>query len=161
MDDYLSKPIDPRTLFVKLAGLGTEPSAGNSADGPGVSVLDHAHLEELCTYLPVDKMRQLIESFREQIDAQISLVDAVFAAGDLKAVAYEAHSLAGAAGNFGALRLSRFTHEIEAACEHVDIEGVARRIARLTAMSQEASAGLREWLTGKETGEHRARALLR
>jgi CheY-like chemotaxis protein len=149
MDDYLAKPIDPRMLFGKLAGLGTEPSAGTGTNRPG-TLLDHAHLVELSACLPADNVRQLIDLFREQIDAQISSVEAFCAAGDLAALAREAHTLAGAAGNFGALRLSRFTHEIEIACGDLDAEGVARRVARLRAMSREASAGLRDWLTGKE-----------
>src|SRR5207253_4847556 len=115
-------------------------------DDAAPRVLDHSHLEALSSHLPADDVRQLLALFPEQLDAQISSIEALLATGDLTTLAREAHSLAGGAGNYGAFKLSRFAREIEAACGDGDVAGVARRAKQLAAMSEETCAGLREWL---------------
>jgi len=152
MDDYLAKPIDPRVLLGKLATLSAEPGAGTGSDEPGVMVLDHSHLEALSTFLPANDVRQLLDLLPTQLDAQISSIEAVLTTGDLTTLGREAHSLAGAASNYGAFKLSRCAREIEVACEAADVEGVARRVERLAAMSQEACAALRDWLKARNSG---------
>jgi PAS domain S-box-containing protein len=147
MDDYVAKPIDPQVLLEKLATLSAEPGAGTGSDEPGTMVLDYSHLEALSSHLPADDVRELLALFPEQLDAQLSSINALLTTGDLATLAREAHSLAGAASNYGAFKLSHFAREIEAACEDADVEGVARRAERLAAMSEEACAGLRDWLT--------------
>jgi CheY-like chemotaxis protein/HPt (histidine-containing phosphotransfer) domain-containing protein len=152
MDDYLAKPIDPRMLLDKLAGLTAEPRAGTGADEPGTTALDYTHLDSLWTHLPAESVRQLLALFPDQIAAHISSIEALSSAGDLVMLAREAHSLAGTSGNFGALALSRLAREIDAACKDADFAGVARRVGRLTAMSEEVCAGLRDWLTAGNDG---------
>jgi CheY-like chemotaxis protein len=146
VDDYLAKPIDARTLLGKLAGLDTRPGVDTGADD---ATLDLPQLESLAAHLPVDSVRQLLASFPHQIDGQISSIEAFSAAGDLPAVAREAHTLAGCSGNFGARKLSRLAREIKTACEDADAEGAARVVARLRASAGEASAGLSDWLTSE------------
>lgn len=147
MDDYLAKPIDPELLLGKLVTLSTERTVGSASEEPRTLVLDHAHLEALSSHLPEDDVRELLDLFPEQLDAQISLIEALLANGDLATLGREAHSLAGAASNFGALRLTGLAREIEAACESVDVKGIAPRAKRLRAISQEVCAELRDWLT--------------
>jgi CheY-like chemotaxis protein len=149
MDDYLAKPIDPGLLLGKLVTLSAERSVGSSPEEPETLVLDHSHLEALSSHLPEDDVRQLLDLFPEQLDAQISLIEGLLANGDLATLGREAHSLAGAASNYGALRLTGLAREIEAACESVDVKGIARRAKQLRAMSQEACAELRDWLTAR------------
>jgi len=114
--------------------------------------LDHSHLEALSSHLPADDVRQLLALFPGQLDPQISSIEALLATGDLATLGREAHSLAGAASNYGAFKLSRCAREIEAACEDADVEGVARRVERLAAMSEEACAALRDWLKARDSG---------
>jgi HPt (histidine-containing phosphotransfer) domain-containing protein len=152
MDDYLAKPIDPRVLLGKLATLSAEPGAGTRSAEPGTIVLDHSHLEALSSHLPEDDVRQLLDLVPEQLAAQISLIEALLANGDLATLGREAHSLAGAASNYGAFKLSRFAREIEAACEGADVEGVGRLVERLAATSEEASTALRDWLAARDDG---------
>ena len=113
MDDYLAKPIDPGMLLGKLAALSTEPSAGTGSGEPGATVLDYSQLEALGSHLPADDVHQLLALFLEGLDAQVSTIEALLAAGDLATLAREAHSLAGAASNYGALKLSHLAREIE------------------------------------------------
>jgi CheY-like chemotaxis protein len=143
VDDYLAKPINARSLLSKLAGLSPQPGPDSAADDPA---LDRPQLESLAVHLPADSVRQLLVSFPDQIDAQISSIEALSAVADLAALAREAHTLAGCSGNFGARKLSRLAHEIKAACEDADAEGAARVVARLRAAAGEASAGLSDWL---------------
>ena len=110
-------------------------------------MLDYSHLKTLGSHLPADDLCQLLALFAEQLGTQASSIEALLGTGDLETLSGEAHSLAGAASNYGALKLSRFAREIEAACEVPDMEGVARRVGRLAAMSKETSAALRDWLT--------------
>jgi response regulator RpfG family c-di-GMP phosphodiesterase len=152
MDDYLAKPIDPKMLLERLAALHAEPGAGTGSDEPGTMVLDHLHLEALSSFLPADDVRQLLDLLPAQLDVQISSIEALLTTGDLATLGREAHSLAGAASNYGALKLSHFAREIEAACEVVDGEGIARRVERLATMSREACAALRDWLKARDSG---------
>ena len=144
VDDYLAKPINARSLLGKLAGHPARNGRAAAADDPA---LDRLQLESLAAHLPVDSVRQLFASFAGEIDAQLMSIEALSAAGDLAALAREAHSLAGCSGNFGALKLSRLAREIEVACKNAEAEGAMRTIPRLRAAAAEASAGLRDWLS--------------
>jgi CheY-like chemotaxis protein len=143
VDDYVAKPIDARTLLGKLAGFSAPPGVDM---GPDDSALDRSQLEALAAHLPADSVRELLVSFCKEIDAQIRSIEALSGAGDLAALAREAHSLAGCSGNFGALKLSRLAREIEAACKNAGGECAGQVVAQLQAAATEASAGLRDWL---------------
>jgi HPt (histidine-containing phosphotransfer) domain-containing protein len=142
----LAKPINARSLLGKLAGLSTRLGVAAASDDPA---LDCPQLESLAAHLPADSVRQLLASFPDQIDSQISSIEAFSAIADLAALAREAHTLAGCSGNFGARKLSRLAREIKAACEDADSERAARVVARLRAAAGEASAGLSDWLAAK------------
>ncbi|HJU17298.1 MAG TPA: PAS-domain containing protein [Stellaceae bacterium] len=143
MDDYLAKPIEARVLFAKLAGLCPQPEHSPEAPDPA---LDRRQLESLAARLPNEGVRRLLAAFLDQIAAQIPAIRTLSDAGDLAALAFEAHSLAGCAGNFGMLKLSRLARDLEAACKGADAESAARALAPLEAAAAEAAAGLRDWL---------------
>jgi len=150
MDDYLSKPIEPGTLFSKLAAVSAGNATSTITDKPESmcdAVLDHAHLASLALHLPAENVRQLLSLFLDQIEAQIVTLKALSAGGDLAALAREAHTLAGTSGNVGALRLSEFARGIEAAGRDADAERVAQLARGLDSVAKEASAGLSHWLT--------------
>ncbi|MGH7037558.1 MAG: PAS-domain containing protein [Stellaceae bacterium] len=143
MDDYLAKPIEARTLMDKLAACAA-PAAG---DDPA---LDHAHLDSLAASLPAESVHQLLTAFLDQIAVQVPEIQALSAAGDLAALVFAAHNLAGCAGNFGSSRLSRLARGIEAACRGGDAAGAARRVEPLDATAAEATTALRAWLATRE-----------
>ena len=147
VDDYVAKPIDARTLLGKLAGFSAPPGVDMGTDE---SALDGSQLEALAAHLPADSVRQLLASFSDQVEGEILSIEALSAAGDLAALAREAHSLAGCSGNLGALKLSRLAREIESACCNADPAGAALFVAHLRAAAAEASAGLRDWLLPKD-----------
>jgi signal transduction histidine kinase/CheY-like chemotaxis protein len=148
MDDHLAKPIDLRSLSDKLAGLAPplrdrilrQPERGA---GPA---LDRRQLEALAAHLPAEGMRQLVAAFLDQSAALIPSITALAAAGNLTALACEAHSLAGCAGNFGAALVSRLARTLEAACKEADRNGALRALGALEAAVAETMAELRQWL---------------
>ncbi|MGH7111401.1 MAG: Hpt domain-containing protein, partial [Stellaceae bacterium] len=93
---------------------------------------------------------QLLTAFLDQIAVQVPEIQALSAAGDLAALVFAAHNLAGCAGNFGAPRLSRLARGIEAACRGGDGAAAARRVEPLDATAAEATAALRAWLATRE-----------
>jgi PAS domain S-box-containing protein len=143
VDDYVAKPIDARTLIGKLARLPPRPDLDTAGENAGV---DRLQLESLAAHLPADSVHQLLAAFSDQVERQILSIEFLSTAGDLAALAREAHGLAGCSGNFGALKLSRLAREIEAACHDADLAGAARIVARIRAAAAEASAGLSDWL---------------
>jgi signal transduction histidine kinase/DNA-binding LytR/AlgR family response regulator len=150
MDDYLAKPIDPAMLLGKLVTLSAEPSAGTGSREPGTQVVDPSHLKALESHLPAADLRQLLALFCEQLGAQTSSIEALLATGDLETLSREMHSLAGASSNYGALKLSRCARELEVICQVADAEGVARRVGRLAAISEETAAALRDWSPARD-----------
>jgi PAS domain S-box-containing protein len=147
VDDYVAKPINARILIGKLAGLPPRPDLDTAAED---AALDSLQLESLAAHLPAEGVRQLLASFSDQVEGEILSIEALSAAGDLAALAREAHSLAGCSGNLGALKLSRLAREIESACCNADPAGAALFVAHLRAAAAEASAGLRDWLLPKD-----------
>jgi len=147
VDDYVAKPINARILIGKLAGLPPRPDLDTAAED---AALDSLQLESLAAHLPAEGVRQLLASFSDQVEGEILSIEALSAAGDLAALAREAHSLAGCSGNLGALKLSRLAREIESACCNADPAGAALFVAHLRAAAAEASAGLRDWLLTKD-----------
>jgi len=149
MDDYLAKPIEPRILLAKLAAL----SAGNTgamaiAEPEAIpdAVLDKAQMASLAAHLPPGNVRQLLALFLDQINANVVSIAALLDRGDLAALAREAHTLAGASGNIGALRLSRCAREIGVTCKARDAEAATRQVERLEMVAEETSAAFRDWL---------------
>jgi PAS domain S-box-containing protein len=143
VDDYLAKPIDARILLGKLAGLSARPGVATATEDPA---LDPLQLDSLAAHLPADSVRELLASFAAQIDVQLTSIEGLSVAGDLVALAREAHTLAGCSGNFGACKLSRLAREIEAACKNTDAGEATRIVTRLRAAAAETLAGLGDWL---------------
>jgi PAS domain S-box-containing protein len=148
MDDYLAKPFAAAALAAKLATLsGTAAGAGmDVADRLPDPVLDDDQLRALAEHLPADNVRQLLALFLDQIDGHVAALEAASADGDRAALARAAHTLAGAAGNSGAMRLSGAARAVEAACRQTDAQETARSVEALAGAARETAAGLRDWL---------------
>jgi len=123
-------------------------------------VLDHSHLEALSGYLPADDMRQLLALLPAQLDAQISSIETLLAT-ETSQRSPARRTVCRRRKHYGAFKLSHFAREIEVACESADVEGVARRARRLAALSEEACAGLSDWLTARDRGSTPSRRALR
>ena len=135
MDDHLPKPVDLDALAKAVehwvspggeadggaiddpdhaAGAG---SPGNGAlviplptpDGP---VLDRAQLEEACMGDP-DLRRTLVQTFLSDVRRRVAHLGSRIAAGDARAVEFEAHGLKGMCGAIGAVRCAELFALIE------------------------------------------------
>jgi signal transduction histidine kinase/CheY-like chemotaxis protein/HPt (histidine-containing phosphotransfer) domain-containing protein len=149
MNDYVSKPIHPASLFSalqKVAGRAVEqtgePDAGREIDAP---VLDLAVMSELEASLPLQNLRDVIALYLADADLYLERIARARAKDDMQAVAREAHNLVSTSGNLGALKVSKMARTLEAACRRGD-----RRVYPLISDLSEACVAscdaLRGWL---------------
>jgi PAS domain S-box-containing protein len=132
MDDYLSKPLDPRRVISVMetwlamkskAGLTTDTESSDDAwarrreryltDGPAEDIrpFDHEELMRRCIG-NVDLMKNLLIKFQERIEAELLMAD-VLAKSDMEALAALAHRLKGVAANLSAGPLKKEAARLE------------------------------------------------
>lgn len=127
MDDYLSKPFDPRMLFAVVEG--EAPSGQASA-----SVFDPAALLER---LDGDEelMSDVIGLFLDDCPARLRTIKGAIEARDSESIRIEAHGLKGAAGNLSAIGLFNAAESLErvGADVRLDAADAACRVLSLEA----------------------------
>ncbi|MGH2669829.1 MAG: Hpt domain-containing response regulator, partial [bacterium] len=130
LDDHLPKPVDLDALasaVERWVGPGEQDegavaapapvSVGNGAvviplptpDGP---VLDRAQLEEACMG-DANLRRSLVQTFLTDVRRRLASLGTRLAAGDFRAVEFEAHGLKGMCGAIGAVRCAELFGLIE------------------------------------------------
>jgi PAS domain S-box-containing protein len=120
MDDYLAKPVRLAVLQQMLARWlpGADPATAAPAgpvaavpDDPGTP-LDEGVLAELDEELGED-VALLVGMYLTELEPRRAAISDAVAARDLEAARAAAHSLRGASGTFGALRLGELCAELE------------------------------------------------
>ena len=117
MSDYVSKPIEPVELKeVVERWMAKRPSvslvASKAETSGGAAPVDWARLEQSSG--GEDKFRmQLTEIFLADCESRLGSLQESLTSGDFGFAAREAHSIKGAAANFGAKGLSRLASELE------------------------------------------------
>ncbi|MEM7245307.1 MAG: response regulator [Acidobacteriota bacterium] len=142
MDDYLGKPVRPKELLARLAGLtrreelpralredGAAPAVSESALEPA---LDRDELFDRMSGL-ADLVAEIAEQFLEDSDELHEAVVAALRADDVGALGVAAHTLKGAVGNFCAEPCRRAAAELEELCSRGSLEGAAGLVERITA----------------------------
>jgi sigma-B regulation protein RsbU (phosphoserine phosphatase) len=119
-------PPDPSILLGALPG-GTGAASGLDLEAASARL-----------GLPVSDLAELLRAFAPQAEAHLAAIERAGAAGDAAAAQYEAHALAGAAGNLGATAL----HGAARALEHAIRSGAADLAAPLAAVAREGRAAL-------------------
>ncbi len=154
MDDYICKPIQPKQLLDKLAGLlpvGAPQAPGLSAlDG---IVLDESNLNDLKEAVEADKTIEFIEVFLSDADERLRQIGAAIAGGDLEGARRYAHSLVSMAGTFGAMELSALARRVERASKSAGADEVAVLAGQLAECGGKTTIALRDWIA-----RHRAPA---
>jgi len=130
MDDFITKPIDRRRLAMLLGrwaermGKTTETAppppaieAPAPAPAPEIPLVDQEAWEDLVDALGEESVATLMTSFRRNAPSQIEGIAAALAAGDFDKAKQIAHSLKGASGNLGFLRLEKQLSALESACQ--------------------------------------------
>jgi signal transduction histidine kinase/DNA-binding response OmpR family regulator len=125
MDAYVSKPINAEAMLRLIDGLTAgrkvEPatSLGDAArEANEMPIIDDEHLSSIQLIIPPTEFVELITTFVEGTTARVKRIEQLTVAGDLKAVAREAHDLVSTAGNFGARRLENVARRIEGECRN-------------------------------------------
>jgi hypothetical protein len=127
MNDYVSKPIEPLELReVVERWMARRPLAPAPASGGGKGVaaapVDWARLE-LASGGDAAFRLQLTEVFLSDCETRLGRLRACVRSGDFDRIAREAHSIKGAAANFGAVGVARLAAELEEEAAKKDRRG--------------------------------------
>jgi CheY-like chemotaxis protein len=154
MNDYLSKPLDPTALFVKLSELtGAKQSVAalepERAETPAAVDFDSAQLVSLKSYMSAEDVASLVTMFLKQLSADIAKLRKLAEDKDIEALAQAAHSLVGLAANVGACRVSEIARDIEAACKAEKIEAAQELSTAFHEAAQAAAVRCVAWLNSQ------------
>jgi len=126
MDDYLSKPFNPKSLSAMLEkwldrGKETEPVAKSIIRNP--EIFDG---EGLLSRLMGDEelVAVVIRGFLEDMPRQLQSLKGALDSGDMAGVVGFAHTIAGAAASVGSEKLRRTARQLEQAARNQDVERV-------------------------------------
>jgi two-component system, sensor histidine kinase and response regulator len=144
MDGYLSKPVDPRTLF---AAVELQPPLVRNRSGPRMPAVAVIAVEEMRRRLDDDELvADVIAMFLADCPARLAQIEAAVAARDREAIRTGAHAFKGATLNVCATTLAECARALEHMAEHGPIDAVAADAAwaRLEAESGRVVAALQE-----------------
>lgn len=153
VDDYLVKPVSRAGLGACLARWLEERPVEAERDPTGVTpqdtALDRATLDRLAGDVGEEILPELINTFLNELDSRIDLIEKAAEAVDLRGLAAQAHPLKSSAANFGAVALSRLASDIEATARAGDgprAQAVARRTRAVAQATRERlSAAIETW----------------
>ena len=137
MDAYVSKPLDPATLFEKLA----QVTGGAVKTGPfatGIAAMNDDTIENLRVILPGDQFVEFLTESVTDIVARAKRLLANLAASEAAFAAKEAHDMVSVAGNCGASAVSTLAREIERACRAGDVAAAQALVAEFVSVAFEA-----------------------
>jgi len=148
MDDYISKPIQRRLLFAKLAAV-----AGRKAPVPPAQAeaggFDMEKLDGLETVMSRDDVLSFVELYLADSAMRLEAIGAALPRGELEMVGRSAHVLVATAGNLGAAAVSASARALEEACRRNDPAAAGLAAERLARTADGARATLRAWLDGR------------
>lgn len=142
MNDYLAKPVQPKTLnqilnrWLSKAGGRTTHHLDENVQAEGFSpeerkaVFDEKDLLERLMG-DRDMARTVIAAFTDDVPKQILRLKAFLHQGDVSAIVQQAHSIKGASANVGAAALRADAFEIEKAGRDGRLDRVAEVVPKL------------------------------
>ena len=144
MDDYVSKPVEARTLIAKIQNaLANRQPRMAAAESPAKTAAPElpppqALEEPIDLRLLVDRcmgdvafLKTILDAFEVQTRAIMEHLTLHLAAGDARQVAAQAHMLKGAAGTLGAEHLQESAAKVESAGKAGDLVEAAAEFAAL------------------------------
>jgi CheY-like chemotaxis protein/HPt (histidine-containing phosphotransfer) domain-containing protein len=147
MDDYISKPIDPRA-FLAMVGRWVQRCRGEPVivppvpATPSLPVLDEMRVGSLIDLMSASEFAALVTMWLESTTARVARVATLTAAGDLAGLQAVAHDLVSTAGNFGACRLENAAARLGAACRSRDLAAAKAAAAEIAADGEVAPAAV-------------------
>ena len=152
MNDYLSKPFNPRDLLALLdriggkSGMVTQKDAAprQSSDAPA-PVFDRARLDELRQVLDDQKFAGIVVEFTRSLESRVKGLSALLQRAAWPEAAQEAHDIVSVAGNIGATRLSSLSRALELACRAGNEADCLALRARLAGEAAQALQALKTY----------------
>jgi response regulator RpfG family c-di-GMP phosphodiesterase len=160
MSDYISKPIDPKTLAAVVEKWLTRKVHSAREEPP----LDSATKEEAPPPKPPsgplvfnrevflermmgdeDFAHEVATGFFHEMPMLLSAMMKEFAHGDLESIWKQAHKIKGSASNVGGELLANVAYEIEQAGKAGDMDGITHSIPELEMQSARLNEALQEW----------------
>jgi signal transduction histidine kinase/DNA-binding response OmpR family regulator len=149
MNDYISKPVDPKLLFAKLDAVAAMLSPPADAEGTIAAaeppVLDFAKLSDLKAALPAQNLEELIGLYLTDVDLSLERLVRARAKGDLETCGREAHAIVSMSGNLGAMKTSAIARSLETACRSRDKTPTYPLIAALSEACAASRDALQSW----------------
>jgi PAS domain S-box-containing protein len=140
MNDYITKPVDPKALaealdkWLPVAGRVTSPGDDEVCVPPScvsdVPVFDKAGMMSRLMD-DEDLARKLIDIFLDDIPKQIESLRGYLAAGDITGVERQAHTLKGASANLGGEVLRAVAFEMEKAAKDGNLKYATAQLTEL------------------------------
>jgi len=142
MDGYLSKPIDPATLFAVVEQQGDgERSATTVA---GATTFDEAALRGRVSG-DEQLMTELIRLFLEDLPARLAAIDAAVTSGNAGELHKAAHALKGSAGTMATGRLFNSAHLLERIGAESRMDAAEAAWSELAIEARAVTGALRQW----------------
>lgn len=140
MDDYISKPIDKRSLFIAIERWGQgESSLADDADRPRPK-LDEGKKSEAPVNIIEALPRfgndhrffnEMSEDFIQKLPKQVSALKTALASQDMKLIGQISHNIKGVSSTFSAERLSKLSANLETVCTSGDPKQIEHLIAEI------------------------------
>ncbi|MBI1208619.1 MAG: response regulator [Azospirillum sp.] len=143
MDGCLTKPVrrDQLLKVLERAFALAELDPAKPTDQDAAPLLDSAVLAELGSDVG-DMLPELVNTFRSEIGSKLANLTGLLDKGDLRAAVRVCHSLSGAAGQVGAIRLDRIAGQAELAFKAGDTMLARRIIATIPMLGVDTLAAL-------------------
>jgi HPt (histidine-containing phosphotransfer) domain-containing protein len=158
MNDYISKPVKPDRLLIKLAAIaarknGTPANVSKATREPAAApvpaeaqpLLDTKTLIALAEFFPHGKLAEFTRETLRDAETRLARIAEYQAAGDWSAVGGEAHALVGTHGNMGAMAASAAARKLEEACRGGDAVQLSGLVDELRDACRSAAAALDSW----------------
>lgn len=152
MDDYISKPIDPRLLLEMLDGIAPQPPGKPAAGGAPAfrsaarSLEGLEGLDDIVEALAREPVEEMIRDFMVDLPQQVAAIRSALSTEDIICAEREAHTLTGSAGNLGVMPVSLAARRLVEALRNGKREKAEQAARELAAKSETALEDLRHWL---------------
>ena len=156
MDDYISKPIKPDTLFRVIEKWGgspqgkTEKAVPRPARGTSPEVFDRTAAMKVVGG-DEDLLREITTLFLEELPGSLDRIRKSMEQGDAAAMEQAAHSLKGSVANFGAERARRAAYALEVIGKEGRLDGADEAFTALEAALSELEPVLKKSILGDNT----------
>ena len=163
MDDYVSKPLDPRKVFQAIERWADTGQRAHARDGEiqeDLALESYQNIGKQDIILDVEKALvrfsndqdfyyNLLGDFLRSLPDRLVEMKSALESGDTQSLSYLAHNLKGVSANFNALQVFHLAVEIDASCQAGNLEVARDRMADLETAIERLRVHVLE-LTGKQ-----------